>query len=282
MIPFDFEYYKPATVAEACETYRTLQEQKKSVVYYSGGTEFITLARVNQISADAVIDLKGIPEVQVLEMQGDQFIVGSAVTLNQIAESRLFPLLAQTVRGVADHNSRNKITIGGNLGSRLSYREGVLPLLLADCKVRVAGGMKGEGERVVSLSDVFDKQLNLEQGEFLLQILVDKEYLDLPYVHLKKTKQSKVDYPLVSVAALVKDKEIRMAFSGICEYPFRLGEIEEVVNNTTFARKEQLKQVVGKLPAAILDDLHGSAGYREFVFRNVVQETIDALEWAQK
>jgi len=280
MIPFDFEYYKPTTAAETGETYQHLQEQGKTVMYYSGGTEFITLARVNQITADAVIDLKGIPEVRALEMQGDQLVIGCSVTLNQIAESPFFPLLAQTVKGIADHTSRNKITIGGNLGSRLAYREGVLPLLLTDCKVKVAGGRSGE--RVVPLTQVFEKQLNLEPGEFLLQILIDQQYLNLPFVHLKKTKHSKVDYPLVSVAALVKDKAIRMAFSGICDYPFRLGEIEEVVNNTTFARKEQLNQVVAKLPAAIVDDLQGSAGYREFVFRNVLRETIDALEWAQK
>ena len=80
---------------------------------------------------------------------------------------------------------------------------------------------------------VFNKEMKLNAGEFLLQIIIDTSYIDLPYVSLKRTKFSKVGYPVVSVAAIVKDNRIRVAFSGVCEYPFRSDKIETILNDSS-------------------------------------------------
>ena len=50
MIAFDFEYYKPSSMAEAIETFNMFREQGKNVMYFSGGTEIITFARVNKLT----------------------------------------------------------------------------------------------------------------------------------------------------------------------------------------------------------------------------------------
>jgi xanthine dehydrogenase molybdenum-binding subunit len=62
MIEFDFEYYRPSTIEEAVGLYHTLHTSGKMPIYYSGGTEIITLARSGQIMMGAVIDIKGISE----------------------------------------------------------------------------------------------------------------------------------------------------------------------------------------------------------------------------
>ena len=161
MIAFDFEYCKPSSAAEAVETFNMFREQGKNAMYFSGGTEIITFARVNKLRADAVIDIKGIPECNVLELHGNQLVIGAAVSLNKITDSKLFPLLGQTVKKIADHTSRNKITIGGNMKSELIYKESVLPLLLVDAKVKIA---KGSEEEIVSLDTVFNKEMKLNSG----------------------------------------------------------------------------------------------------------------------
>lgn len=278
MIPFDFEYYRPDTVQEAVKIFHKVRNEGKIVIFYSGGTEFITFARLNTITAEAIIDIKGIPECNVLEFQNDQLVIGTATSLNKISESNLFPLLGQGMKKIADHTSRNKITIGGNMGSRLIYRESVLPLLLADAKVKIVGV---EGERIVPLTDVFDKELKLATGEFLVQILIDKTYIDLPFVSLKKTKMSKVGYPLVSVAAIVKDRNLRAAISGVCEFPFRSAELETALNDFTLKKAERVDKAVSLLPTAIINDQLASAAYREFVLKNTLSEAIDVLEVAQ-
>ena len=192
--------------------------------------------------------------------------------------SGLFPLLGETVKQIADHTSRNKITIGGNLNSRLIYKEGVLPFLLADAQVRIAG--KNE-EKVVPLEKVFKKQMKLKQGEFLVQLLVDKSYLDLPFVHLKRTRLSKVGYPLVSMAALLKDGQIRVAFSGVCAHPFRSAKMETVLNDDTLTPEERVVQAVEQLPSAIVDDMHAMKAYRMFLLTQLLTELMATMEGIQ-
>ena len=55
------------------------------------------------------------------------------------------------------------------------------------------------------------------------------------HFHIKHTAQEKIDYPLISVAALVKEDFLRIAFSGVCAYPFRSQQIELVLNNKTLS-----------------------------------------------
>lgn len=275
MIAFDFEYYKPASIAEATEVYKEVQTGGKKPMFFSGGTEFITFARVNQLQADAVIDIKGIPDCHMIEQQGNQLIIGAAVSLNKITESNLFPLLGQTVKQIADHTSRNKITLGGNLNSKLMYREGILPLLIADAKVKIA---KGTEEEIVPLEAVFDQEIELQPGNFLAQIIIEAFYANLPFVSLKRTKFSKVGYPVVSVAALAKDRQIRVAFSGVCAYPFRSVQIEAILNDTSLPVHKRIDKAVTYLPAPVVNDLQGSAAYREFVLKNILLDTMEALE----
>jgi CO/xanthine dehydrogenase FAD-binding subunit len=275
LIAFDFEYYKPSSIAEAIGIFNVFREQRKNVMFFSGGTEFITFARVNKLNADAVIDIKGIPECNVLELRGDQLVIGAAVSLNKITDSKLFPLMGQTVKQIADHTSRNKITIGGNMNSELIYKESVLPLLLVDAKVKIT---KGSEKEIISLDAVFNKEMKLEKGNFLLQIIIDTSYIDLPYVSLKRTKISKVGYPVVSVAAIVKDNQIRVAFSGVCDYPFRSVEIETIVNNSSLPMNDRAEKVIAHLPSEIVDDIQGSKEYRTFVLKNVLLDTLKELE----
>ncbi len=275
MIPFDFAYYKPSTITEAVQTVESLYEDGKKSLFLSGGTEFITDARLNKIRTDAVIDIKGVPGCNVLDFEGDKLVIGASVPLNRISESALFPLLGDTLKKIADHTSRNKITIGGNLCSRLMYREGVLPLLLSDATVKIAGL---NGEEVLPLTDVFQGQMNISSGNFLIQIIIDKSYLNLPYYTFKRTKASKIGYPLISLSALKKDDWIRLAFSGVCNYPFRSMELENVINDRNLTLEETIIESIKQLPSAVVDDMNGSAKYREFVLKNSLEQVLEKMK----
>ncbi|PID14072.1 xanthine dehydrogenase [Sporosarcina sp. P34] len=278
MISFDFKYFKPSSVAETIEAYNGVHEQGEKALFISGGTEFITFARTNKIYTDAIIDSKGIPECNVLEMRDDNLVIGAAVSLNKITNSNLFPFLGATVKQIADHTSRNKITIGGNINSELIYKESILPLLLVDAKVKLA---KGNDERAVLLNSVFNRKLNLSSGELLLQIIIDSSNIDLPYISLKRTKFSKVGYPVVSVAAILKDNRLRVAFSGVCGYPFRSDKIENIVNDSTIPVVNRIDQVMDNLPSSIVDDLQGSREYRAFVLKNVLLDVMEEMEMGE-
>ncbi len=277
MIPFSFDYYRPDTINEAVQIYKELESQGKSPLYYGGGTEFISMARVHNVFTKAVIDLKGIPECNVLEIREDLLIIGSSVTLSRISESKMFPLLGKTCGRIADHTIQCKITLGGNIGGTIIYREAVLPLLLSDTYVTIAGENK---LRNVPLSEVFIERLHLAKGEFIVRFALEKEYTALPFVHVKKTKNEKIDYPLVSIAATKQNDKLRIAFSGVCGFPFRSSQIEGSLNDTNSSRETRVNNVLNQLPAPVLNDVGGSDKYRKFVLKNVLMTTLETLEGA--
>ncbi|HCJ58205.1 MAG TPA: xanthine dehydrogenase, partial [Clostridiaceae bacterium] len=96
MIPYNFDYYRPDTIDEAVQIFKQLDRENKNPLYYGGGSEIISMARVHNIHTRAVIDLKAIPENNVLEFQGDKLVIGSSVTLSRISESKLYPLLGKS------------------------------------------------------------------------------------------------------------------------------------------------------------------------------------------
>ncbi|MCM3337810.1 FAD binding domain-containing protein [Paenibacillus sp. MER TA 81-3] len=275
MIPFDFEYYKPSSVQMAVELFQSLHKQGKKPMYYSGGTEIITWARANSIQPGAVIDLKFIPECNVIEMQKDKLVIGACVTLSVLSAANPFPLLTEAAQGAADQTARNKITLGGNICGKIYYREAVLPLLLANSRMIIAGI---QGIRETSIHNVFLQQLRLENGEFLVQILTDRGYLSLPFVHYKKRQIGNVGYPLVTVAAIKKDKQIHTAYSGVCSFPFRSLVMEQALNDSSIPLAARIEQAIGKLPAPLLDNAEGSASFRKFVLKQTMADAVQILE----
>lgn len=275
MIPFKFEYYKPDTLEEAFQLYNELESQGKNPLYYGGGTEIITMSRANNIHMGAVIDLKGIPECSYMGLVDNKLYIGSAVTLSQISESRLFPLLGQTAARIADHTVQCKLTIGGNLCGTIIYRETSLPLLISEGKAVIFGQ---KGKREVQVNQVFDQKINLSPGEILVKLIVDNNYCSLPYIHVKKTKSDKIAYPLLTIAAIKKDNNIKIAFSGLFNYPFRSRDIEDYINDSNLSNEDKIKKIIGFQQGSVLDDIEGSSGYRRFVLKGTLENTLKMLE----
>jgi CO/xanthine dehydrogenase FAD-binding subunit len=274
MIPFHFDYYQPVSVDEAVELFDKLDAQGKKPLYYAGGTEIITLGRLNQVYTEAVIDLKQVPDCRWMGFRDGKLVLGSALSLSEIYDARMFPLLGETGAGVADRTSRNKITLGGNVCGRFIYKEAVLPLLLTDSVLRIAGPM---GDREVPITQLFDRTLQLRRGELFVQSCTEASYLRMPYVTMKKRKVSAIDYPLVTLAAIRTNSGIRFAFSGLCAFPFRSMAVEWILNKRDLPMEDRIQQAIAQLPAPILSDIKGSAVYREFVLKNMLKDALTTL-----
>jgi CO/xanthine dehydrogenase FAD-binding subunit len=277
MIPFDFDYYKPDSLHSAISLYQTLYMAGKKPIYYSGGTEFITFARIHQLYAGAVIDIKAVPQCQFFHFDGQKLTIGSANTLSQLSDSNAFPLLGAVSNGIADRTSRNKITLGGNINSKLIFREAILPLLLSNSQIILAGP---SGVRSMSINQVFNKSLQLERGEIAVQFIVDAGYLDAPFFVAKSRKQGEMGYPLLTIAAMKFNGRIRVAFSTVCEFPFRSAQIEADLNDRNVPLSLRMERAISHLPGPIISNIEASAAYRQFVLRQTLKEMLEQLEEA--
>ena len=275
MIPFNFEYFKPKNFQEAFEQYFIYKNQDKKPFYISGGTELITLGRLNIVHTNGVIDLKGIPDYSFMFFHEQYLYIGGGTPLTIIEDANLFPLLSQTVSEIADRTARNKITIAGNICAQIFYREAVLPLLISDCHIGIAGA---EGIIYHPINNIFNKEIQLHEGQYVFSILIGKTYTTLPFVSIKRRRQGDNGYPLVTVAAIKKDQDIRLSISGLCSFPFRSHEMEKELNTKTLPVEERVNKALEFIPGAVLNDVEGSAEYRIFVLKNTLIDIIKELE----
>lgn len=272
MIPFDFDYYRPDTLLEAYNCYQNLAADNKTPLYYSGGTEIISMARVNSIEFDSIIDLKSIPECNSLEIKDGEFIIGSTQTLTRIAQFNGYPLLSETVKRIADHTIQDKITIGGNLAGTIKYREASLPLMISNCNVKI---MTQKGVSEMPFLQVFNGKLDLNAGEFLVSISIDEQDLCLPHNHVKKTKIDKIDYPLISMAATKNNTFIKAAITGYGDKPLLL---PFDILNDNYEIEKKIKNIIRQIREDCKSDLSGSKEYREFVLKNMLEQMYENFE----
>ena len=275
MIPFDFEYYRPSSAAEAVQIFLELDAAGKNPRYYGGGTELISMARMNNLSFGAVIDIKTIPECNVLKMDDGRLMMGAALTLTRLHEANLFPLLAQAGARVADHTIQSKITLGGNICGSIIYKEALLPLLLTDSEALISGP---SGMKTRPVNDIFNQSVQLEPAEFIVQLHTAEKYLSLPYIHVKKTKQDKINYPLVTICALKNGQEIRVAFSGVGDHPFRCSNMEAALNERLQPIDFRIARALEVMAVKVLNNLEGSADFRRFILKNLLTSVVGSLE----
>ncbi|NLD59829.1 MAG: xanthine dehydrogenase [Clostridiales bacterium] len=266
MIPFPFAYVAPDTLGEAADAYNDFAGRGLKPLYFSGGTEIITMGRVNSLRFDAVIDLKGIPEMRGFGFTDASVSIGAAETLNGVACWNGFPLLTKCCQRIADHTAQCKITLGGNVAGTVIYREAALALLLAGAKAELYGP---EGERTAELDSLFIPMLSLKRGEFFVRFHLDRRSVGIPFVHAKHVVSEKIGYPLFTLAAVRSEGAVRAAVSGLLRHPARLRFPPDC--------SDLSERIRAQLPEAPLSDASASADYRLFRLEGALREAMKTL-----
>lgn len=111
------EFVKPASLREGLEYLRVAPGSVKVV---GGGTDVVFNMRCRLLTPDAVVSLRGLPELTgVVEQADGSLRLGAATRLTDlIAEPRIrarYPALVHAFRAVASRHVRNMATLGGNL-----------------------------------------------------------------------------------------------------------------------------------------------------------------------
>lgn len=257
MIANRIEFLQPDTVDEALVAWQDAKNDGRRVRYFGGGTELVTGARERAGEFDTLIDLKRIPELSEFDPAARRF--GSAIRLSRLTDECGLPLVAKAAAGVADRTVRNSITLGGNLCSRLPYRETMLPLLLFDATITLAGP---NGRRSVAAGTLCVKRLELLPGELVVSVELP-EAAENEGFYQRRTRDSRVDYPLVTLCMARVDGELRFAVGGAYGYPVRCAEAEggdaDGLSDRARARAEALADTI---PDRLWSDMRASAEYR--------------------
>ncbi len=116
MIPGQFEYARPASVAEAL---RLLKDREGEAKVLSGGYSLLPLLKLRLAQPGLLVDIRDLDGLDAIVETEGELRIGARVTHASLENSLLvharYPLIADAAKGIADRQVRNWGTVGGSL-----------------------------------------------------------------------------------------------------------------------------------------------------------------------
>jgi carbon-monoxide dehydrogenase medium subunit len=237
------QYLQPATLAEALEMLWKLEGRAKVI---AGGTDVIPKLRKQDMEAEVLVDITRLPEMDGINQDGDNIVLGGLVTHAQVAASKVInkkaPFLAEAAGSVGSPQIRNIATVSGNLVSGQPAADTSIPLLALDATVTIAGR---DGERNVPLTEFF-----LDTGktvlDFTREILTRIQFKGLSEneggCYLRLAKRKALTLPMLVLATVVnvdaKEKAVNraaIAMGPVAPVPYRVRNVEEWLKGTSIS-----------------------------------------------
>lgn len=254
------KYLTAATLAEAFDA---MDANHGTYRLIAGATDILPWARegrAGDVHIPVLIDIAGIPELNVREVSSDTVRLGGATRFQRFLDdknlSRALPSMPFCAVWFADDQIRESATIGGNLVNASPAADGTPALLAHDARVTLASRKDGKIQsRTMPLSEflIGPSKTMLEPGEILVEVACPA----LPKhggAFEKVGHRRSLVISTVCVAALTEidasgDRfaDVRLAVAGIGPTPCRMSAIEV--------------ELKGKaISASLLEDAAGAAG----------------------
>jgi carbon-monoxide dehydrogenase medium subunit len=272
-----FTYTKCTDLSEAIGILGT----QKQVYPFAGGTDIMVGIRSGKLKIKELLDIKDIPEFNILHENEDGITIGASVSLNEVVMfapvQDNVPILAEACHSVGTYSIRNRGTLVGNICNGSPAADTAAPLYCLGAKVNIVGT---EGSRTVTIEDFFvgPGQTDLKRGELVVSVLIPKPYPTGKGVFKKASRTGSVDLATVGVTVQRWQNEVRIALGSVAPTPVRAKSVERAVNVekvTNFA--EAAKLVTNDIIP--ITDLRGSREYRyhlaEVLVRRGLEETME-------
>jgi carbon-monoxide dehydrogenase medium subunit len=212
MIPGSFDYFAPNTVPEAIAL---LQRYGDDAKILAGGHSLIPLMKLRLTQLTYLIDINQIGGLAYIKEEGGQLRIGAMTREADLDTSELirarYPLLADTVRMIADPLVRNLATIGGNLAHADPANDHPATMLAYGAAVVATGP---SGERVIPISEFFTGLFAtaLASDEILTEIRIPTPPAHSGGAYVKLERKVG-DYATAAVAA-----QVTLDANGSCQY----------------------------------------------------------------
>jgi carbon-monoxide dehydrogenase medium subunit len=279
MIPAEFEYTRPSSIAEAVAAIAEAGEDGKIL---GGGQSLIPILRLRLAYPSTIIDVSRVDDMRGVREDGDAILIGSMTTHHDVMHDALVvehaPLIAQATETVADPQVRHRGTFGGALAHADPAGDLGAVALALGCEF-VANG--ANGERRIPASEFFLDYLTtaLSPDEVLTAIRVPKLGAGWSS-HYEKFNRVAQAWSIVAVAALVKREngsisEARIGLTNMGSTPLRSSAVEQAL-----AGADVTDEAVSAAAEHAADgtnapsDLSGKSDYREHLARVLTKRAV--------
>ncbi|MEZ4699952.1 MAG: xanthine dehydrogenase family protein subunit M [Rhodothermales bacterium] len=267
------EWHAPTTLDAALAMRAELQDEATVV---AGGTFVGTLMNIGFMAPAALLSLRGVPGLAYIRADGE-LRIGPMTTHRAIELSpeirRHWPALAQAFSVVASPRVRNMATVGGVLADA-DYASDPPAMFLALGARAVLRGPRGEREVPVEDFILGYYETALAPDELLTEVRVPAG--GEAGVYRKFRTRSSEDRPCVSVAAVNRGGELRVAVGAVASRPQYFPEVCALARGRRV--DADLAREIGEAYAQRIDPISDSRGSSEYRRRVIAVEVRRALE----
>jgi carbon-monoxide dehydrogenase medium subunit len=265
------EFSSPTSLDEALGL---LAKQGGNAGILSGGTDLIIQYRGGRTSFGHMIDIKRIPELNVLSFDPAQGLrLGAAVACDTLGAYRParehYPGLVEAAELIGSTQIQSRATVGGNVCNGSPAADTICPLIVLDatCLVR---GAKGEREVAAVNFMTGPGETVLEPGELLVEFRLPPRPPRGSDAYLRFIPRNEMDIAVASAAAaitLAEDgktcAEAKVAIGAVAATPLLVEAAGAVLTGS--ALDDAALEAAGKACSAAarpIDDIRGTAEYR--------------------
>ena len=286
------EFRTPSTIAEAIED---LIGAPQPALPVAGGSDLLLDIRQGRHSpVHTLIDLKDIPELNVIEIRGAHLFIGASVSITQILSNALVnqhgKALVEACNLIAGPQVRNIATLGGNVAHALPAADGTIALVALNAQAEVANtdGLRRMGFMELFLGpgrSAIDKTCEIITG-FYLPITNNNQASCFKRI----MRPQGVALPILNCAVWVNRKGDNVVDTHISigpggPTPFRATQAEEVMRGHVMS-DTLLAQALDQLLTQAkfrTSALRATSGYRKHIVQGLFKDTfITAWERTQQ
>jgi len=272
-------YHRPHSLTELQTLLGELPLQETHLL--AGGTDLFPRYEQHKLPFPAhLVDLKHLPELRGIRLEGDGLWLGAGITISELRESELVrelaPPLWQSTHQFAGVQIRNRATLGGNICNASPAGDTLPPLYALKARARL---VSPAGERELPLAEFIlgPGQTALEPGEILLGIEIpDAAAGFFEKVGLREAMAISV-VNLAGAYHIVNGqiKNLVLAAGAVAPTVVTLDECAQA-----WSAGASMDEVLSLVDRAIspIDDIRASAAYRRLVLKNLVRYHLQQLE----
>ncbi len=277
-----FLLHEPTTIDEAVGL---LAEGDGDAKIYAGGTELLLAMKAGVLQCASLVNVKTIPGLDCIGVEDGELVIGAAATHSAIEHSpavqEQLPLLCEVERRVANVRVRNVGTLAGNLCFADPHSDPATLLLALEATLTAAGP---QGARQVAIADLQlgAYETSLGEDELIVDVRIPLPSASTRTAYLKFGHHHR---PTLGVAAALDVEgdviaDARLALGCVGPVASRLTRSEQALRGARAsaldAGSAPLREAasLAREDAEAIDDLHGSAEYKEHLTGVFVERAI--------
>lgn len=276
-----YDYVIAKTIDEAVQL---LNDPNIRSIPLAGGTDIFVAIRVNPLWFDRLVDIRRIPELKQVIIEGNLVSIGAAVTFSHAIGNPILqetaPFLVEACKTIGGPAIRNSGTFGGNVSNAAACAD-TLPSLV--CLEATAHLVSPNGKREVNVEDLVigPHKTQMEKGELLTHFtfIVPEEKTRTCFIKIGRRKAQSISR--LSIAVMGKlNSEGSIDFVRICPgaavaNPVRFRNVEAVLTGKK-PGKELFSHTADELVAEMIKSTgrRWSTEYKEITLKAIAERSL--------